>query len=41
LSHFLELKSKLELHGFGRNADLSDDQANALWPLVSVASNSS
>jgi hypothetical protein len=40
LSHFLELKSELELLRFGRNADLSDDQMDALWPLVSVASDS-
>jgi hypothetical protein len=25
LSHFLELKAELELLGFGRNADLTDD----------------
>jgi hypothetical protein len=30
LSHFLELKSELGLFGFGRNADLIEDQANAL-----------
>jgi hypothetical protein len=30
LSHFLELKSELGLFGFGRNADLTEDQANAL-----------
>jgi hypothetical protein len=30
LLHFLELKSKLELLGSGRNADLIDDQADAL-----------
>jgi hypothetical protein len=40
LSHFLELKSELELHGFGQNADLTDDQADALWPLESAASDS-
>jgi hypothetical protein len=40
LSHFPELKSELELLGFGQNADLTDDQADALWPLVSVASDS-
>jgi hypothetical protein len=39
-SHFLELKSELELLGSERNADLIEDQANALWPLVDVASNS-
>jgi hypothetical protein len=40
LLHFLELKAKLELLGSGQNADLTDDQADALWPLVSAASNS-
>jgi hypothetical protein len=40
LLHFSELKSKLELHGFGQNVDLTDDQPNALWPLVSVTSDS-
>jgi hypothetical protein len=39
LSHFLELKSELELIGSGQNTDLTDDQADALWPLVSMASN--
>jgi hypothetical protein len=29
LSHFLELKSELELLGFGRNADLIEDHADA------------
>jgi hypothetical protein len=29
LSHFSELKSKLE---FGRKADLTEDQTDALWP---------
>jgi hypothetical protein len=40
LSDFLELKSVLELHGSGRNADLTDNQADAIWPLVSAASDS-
>jgi hypothetical protein len=40
LSHFWELKFEQELLGFGRNADLIDDEVDALWPLVSVASNS-
>jgi hypothetical protein len=31
LSHFLELKTKLELLGSGHNADLIVDQADALW----------
>jgi hypothetical protein len=30
VSHFLELKSKLELLGSGRNVDLTEDEANAL-----------
>jgi hypothetical protein len=40
LSHFPQLKSELELLGSGRNATLIDNQADALWPLVSVASDS-
>jgi hypothetical protein len=40
LSHFPELKSELELLGSRWNADLSDDQADALRPLVSVPSDS-
>jgi hypothetical protein len=40
LSHFPELTSELELIGSGQNADLTDDQADALWPLVSAASTS-
>jgi hypothetical protein len=38
LLHFPKLKSKLEILGSGRNADLADDQADALWPRVSTAS---
>jgi hypothetical protein len=38
LSQFSELKSELESHKTGWDADLSDDQAVALWPLVSMAS---
>jgi hypothetical protein len=37
LSHFLELESELELLESGRGIDLSDDQADALWLLVSMA----
>jgi hypothetical protein len=37
LSHFPELKSKLELLGSRSNADLTDDQVDALWSMVSVA----
>jgi hypothetical protein len=29
---------ELELLGSGQNADLTNDQADALWPLVSIAS---
>jgi hypothetical protein len=39
LSHFPELKSELELLRSGHNADLVEDQADALWPLVDAASN--
>jgi hypothetical protein len=38
LLHFPELKSELELLGFGQNVDLTDDQADALGPLVSMTS---
>jgi hypothetical protein len=38
LSYSPELEHKLELLGSGRDVDPSDDQADALWPLVSVAS---
>jgi hypothetical protein len=40
LSHFPELEAKLELVGSGRGTDLNDDQSDALWPLVSVTSDS-
>jgi hypothetical protein len=40
LSHLTELKSELELLGSGRDADLSDNQVDTLWPLVSMASDS-
>jgi hypothetical protein len=30
LSHFLELKTELELLGSGRSADFTEDRANAL-----------
>jgi hypothetical protein len=40
LSYFLELKSELELLGSGRNMDLTEDMANALWTWVSAASDS-
>jgi hypothetical protein len=31
LSHFPELETKLELHGCGRNAYLTENQVDALW----------
>jgi hypothetical protein len=37
LSHSLELKTKLELLGSGCNADLPEDQADALWTMVCAA----
>jgi hypothetical protein len=40
LSHFPKLEPELELLGSEQDADLSDGQTDALWPLVSVASNS-
>jgi hypothetical protein len=40
LVRFSELKSELELLGSGSNADLTDDQADALWTLVDKASDS-
>jgi hypothetical protein len=41
LSHFLELKTELELLGSRHSVDLIEDQADALWSLVSAALNSS
>jgi hypothetical protein len=40
LSHFPDLETELELLKSGRGADLSNDQVDALWPLVSMASDS-
>jgi hypothetical protein len=40
LSHFPELETELELLRSGRGTDLSDDPVDALFPLVSVASDS-
>jgi hypothetical protein len=40
LSHFPELNFELELLGSGRNADLIEDQADALWTQVRAALNS-
>jgi hypothetical protein len=38
LSYFPKLELELELLGSRRDAYLSNNQADALWPLVSVAS---
>jgi hypothetical protein len=38
LWHFPELKSELEVLGSGQNVDLTDDQVDVIWPLVSAAS---
>jgi hypothetical protein len=38
LSHFLELKSELELLGSRCNVDLTKDHADALWPQMDAAS---
>jgi hypothetical protein len=40
LPHYPKLEPELELIGSGRDADLSDDRVDALWPLVSVGSDS-
>jgi uncharacterized protein with NRDE domain len=40
LSHFPKLEPELELLGSEQDVGLSDGQTDALWPLVSVASNS-
>jgi hypothetical protein len=40
MSHFLELKSELQLLGSGCNVDLTEDQADALWTRVRMASDS-
>jgi hypothetical protein len=40
LSHFSEQKTKLGLLGSGRNANLADDEADALWAWMSAASDS-
>jgi hypothetical protein len=37
VSHFSELKFELELLRSGRNADLTEDEADALWTWVCVA----
>jgi hypothetical protein len=31
VSHFLELKTELEMPRSGRSADLTEDKADALW----------
>jgi hypothetical protein len=38
--HFPELRPELELLGSGRSADLTEDEADALWTWVHMASNS-
>jgi hypothetical protein len=40
LSHFPELGTKLELLGSGRNADLTQDEVDALWTQARQASDS-
>jgi hypothetical protein len=40
VSHFLKLESELELLGSGCNADLTEDDADALWTRVRAASDS-
>jgi uncharacterized protein YxjI len=37
VSHFVELKSKLELLGSGRKVNLTQDEADALWTRLHVA----
>jgi hypothetical protein len=39
VSHFPELRSKLELLRSGRNADRIEDEADDLWTWVRAASN--
>jgi hypothetical protein len=38
MSHFIELKTDLEVLGFGHSADLVEDEADALWTQVRAAS---
>jgi hypothetical protein len=38
--HFPELKPELELLGSGHDADLTEDEVDALWTRVRVASDS-
>jgi hypothetical protein len=40
MSHSLELKTELEVLGSGCSADLMEDEADALWIRVCIASNS-
>jgi hypothetical protein len=40
LSHFLELETELELLGSRCNADLNEDQVDALWTQARHASES-
>jgi hypothetical protein len=38
MSHFLKLKTDLEVLGFGRSMDLIEDKADALWTSDLLAS---
>jgi hypothetical protein len=40
LSHFPKLESELEMLGSRQDTNLSDNEVGALWPLVSMASDS-
>jgi hypothetical protein len=40
VSHFPKLRSELELLGSGRNADLIEDEVDALWTRVHMAPDS-
>jgi hypothetical protein len=40
VSHFPKLKTELEVLGSGRSADLIEDEADALWIQVHMASDS-
>jgi hypothetical protein len=40
VSHFLELKTELEVLGSGHSVDLIEDEADAMWIRMRVASNS-
>jgi hypothetical protein len=40
VSHFLELKTELEVLGSRHNVDLTEDEADAMWIRMCMASNS-